>query len=96
MTRVKKIIKQFLISIVCLTAIDSFAQQSQNKTKPDQYRVVHWGTEEGLNSTIANILIKDAKGFLWIGNAGGGLSRFDGADFKDYIPDKHKPFYLLR
>jgi class 3 adenylate cyclase/ligand-binding sensor domain-containing protein len=46
--------------------------------------------EQGLTWPIANIVIKDTKGFLWIGNSYGGLTRFDGATFKKYIPDQYK------
>ena len=37
-------------------------------------------------------MIKDSKGFLWIGVGGPwrGLCRFDGAVFKKYIPDPQK------
>ena len=37
-------------------------------------------------------MIKDSKGFLWIGSSspGGELCRFDGAIFKKYIPDPQK------
>ena len=37
-------------------------------------------------------MIKDSKGFLWIGSTspGGELCRFDGATFKKYIPDPQK------
>ena len=37
-------------------------------------------------------MIKDSKGFLWIGSTtpGGELCRFDGATFKKYFPDPQK------
>ncbi|MFI5131691.1 MAG: histidine kinase [Chitinophagales bacterium] len=59
--------------------------------KADQYRAVHWSVENGLPSDANNVMIKDVKGFLWIGSAEGELCRFDGASFKKYIPDPRKP-----
>jgi class 3 adenylate cyclase/outer membrane protein assembly factor BamB len=79
-----------LFSLVCITDDHLIAQQIQTKKNADQYRAIHWSTEQGLSWPIINILLKDAKGFLWIGNGYGGLSRFDGAEFKKYIPDLHK------
>jgi hypothetical protein len=82
-------IKLFLLSlIICLACSTSFAQKVN---KPDQYRTVHWTMEDGLNEAGMNVMLKDAKGFLWIGTVGGELSRFDGARFKRYMPDPKKP-----
>ncbi len=36
-------------------------------------------------------MLKDAKGFLWIGSPFGELTRFDGARFKTFMPDPKKP-----
>ena len=54
----------------------------------DKYRLVHWGVDEGLSGSH-NALLKDVNGFLWIGTTN-GLNRFDGSNFKNYIPDKNK------
>ncbi len=77
-----------LLFLVCLIAGFSIAQQRQNETGPDQYRAINWSMEDGLPGKLANVMIKDKKGFLWVGSIGGELCRFDGADFKKYIPDK--------
>ena len=82
------IIILFLVIIESLISITCFSQQT---VKTDRYRAVQWGIEEGLPWTIGNLLIKDAKGFLWIGNWFGGLCRFDGSDFIKFIPAPHKP-----
>ena len=79
-----------MISIACLIAIDCVAQQRLKEIKPDQYRAINWSMEDGLSGNLANVMIKDVKGFLWVGNIGGELCRFDGANFKKYIPDPHK------
>src|SRR6476660_9114248 len=89
MIRVKKIIIPFLISISCFAGIDSLAQQRQKEIRPDQYRAVHLTREDGLAWDGVNTMIKDAKGFLWVGSHGGGFCRFDGASFKKYFPDQN-------
>src|SRR6188768_3018900 len=77
-----------LLLIVCLTGLISSAQQL--KKNADQYRAIHWNVKDGLSSDVHNVMIKDVKGFLWIGSAEGELCRFDGASFKKCIPDPHK------
>jgi signal transduction histidine kinase len=82
-------IKLFLLNlIICLAGVTSFAQKVN---KPDQYRAVLWTSEEGLNTDYLNVMLKDAKGFLWIGSFGGELTRFDGARFKTFMPDPKRP-----
>jgi signal transduction histidine kinase/ligand-binding sensor domain-containing protein len=92
MTRIKKTILPFLISISCLAVIDSVAQQRKMEIKPDQYRAVNWTVQDGLSAYNMHAMIKDSKGFLWIGSTsqGGELCRFDGARFKKYFPDPQK------
>ena len=90
MIRVKNIILPLLISVNCFTGINSFAQQRQTETKPDQYRYINWTKQEGLPNEEANTMFKDAKGFLWIGSAQGALCRFDGMNFKKYLSEKEK------
>src|SRR4051812_21786317 len=55
--------------------------------KPDQYRAINWTTEDGLPSGVKHVMLKDEKGFLWVGSSQDGLSRFDGSIFKKYSPD---------
>jgi len=88
--------RKFTISLHILTActgvINSFSQQFQNADKPEQYRAINWTLQDGLSASGMHTMIKDSKGFLWIGssNTGGELCRFDGATFKKYIPDPQK------
>src|SRR5688572_8277566 len=82
-------VKSLLLNlIICLAGIPSVAQKVN---KPDQYRAVHWTMEEGLDEDGLNLMLKDAKGFLWVGSLFGELSRFDGARFKRFMPDPKKP-----
>ncbi len=66
--------KYYLIVILVLTSIFSFAQQ---------YSFVNYSVEDGLAQTQVFVISSDSDGFLWIGTAG-GVSRFDGKNFKNY------------
>ena len=57
----------------------------------EKYRAIQWTMEDGLSWDALNTMIKDAKGFLWIGSHSGGFCRFDGATFKKYLPDQNTP-----
>lgn len=41
-------------------------------------------TEDGLPVNDVVSFLQDSKGYLWIGTYGGGVSRFDGVQFKNY------------
>ena len=41
---------------------------------------------DGLVSNEANVFLQDRRGFLWVGTFG-GLSRFDGASFRNFLHD---------
>ena len=45
----------------------------------------HFTTKEGLSSNSVRCLYQDRKGFIWIGTDGGGLNRFDGYHFTQYL-----------
>lgn len=78
------------VSLFLFTFCFSIAQQVKNKNAVSAYRAIHWTTQDGLSNDNANIMIKDSKGFLWIGSQNAALCRFDGARFKKFIPDPHK------
>ena len=84
---VKKIILPFLFSIACLVANNSFSQQHSKEKDLGQYRALHWTIADCLSWDRRNTMIKDAKGFIWVGSREGGFCRFDGATFKKYLPD---------
>ncbi len=48
---------------------------------------------DGLVSNEANVFLQDRQGFLWIGTFG-GLSRFDGATFTNFVYDPADPTSL--
>ena len=86
----KNRIISFFVLIACLTGNHSISQQQKKETRPDQYRAIHWTVKDGLTDDISNIMIKDAKGFMWIASMRGELCRFDGSVFKKYFPNPKK------
>ncbi len=51
----------------------------------ENYRVVHWGTDQGMSKpTWHSGIQKDKNGFIWFGSPHGELCRFDGNQFKQY------------
>ncbi|TNF24052.1 MAG: hypothetical protein EP314_08420 [Bacteroidetes bacterium] len=52
-----------------------------------QYNFKRYSVDEGLPRSGVYCLLEDSRGFLWIGTDGGGLSRFDGADFVNYTTE---------
>jgi ligand-binding sensor domain-containing protein/signal transduction histidine kinase len=53
-------------------------------------RFLHFGSEEGLSQSSAQVILQDNLGFLWIGTQD-GLNRFDGFSFKVFQPDPNDP-----
>ena len=43
-----------------------------------------WSVEDGLPQSQVTALAEDERGYLWVGTNGGGVARFDGADFKTF------------
>jgi len=85
--------KKILLSITCCFAgAFSIAQQIKNENIGDSYRAIHWTVRDDLSAYSRHAMIKDSKGFMWIGSSSdqGELCRFDGATFKKYIPDPQK------
>jgi signal transduction histidine kinase len=78
------------------TCLSAYSQVSPKLVKPLQYRLVQLNSEQGLPSEIVNVMIKDSKGFLWIGDMNGELTRYDGKNFKHYNYEnrKHESFTL--
>ena len=73
----------------------AFSQPQKPDFLPDQYRAVLWTKSDGLSDDLANVMIKDVKGFLWVASdVNGKLTRFDGMEFRKYILDPHKPISI--
>ena len=67
--------KMLLFVTFCFAATISVAQQIKSVSSPDSYRTVNWTVQDGLSAFGMFAMIKDSKGFLWIGstNLGGAL-----------------------
>ena len=64
---------------VCL----AFSVLLSDGINAQQYSFVAYSVEEGLSQSQVFVLSGDEDGYLWAGTAG-GVSRFDGQDFKSY------------
>ena len=67
--------RPFLITLLLFIAVYGHAQP---------YGFLRWSVEDGLPQSQVTALAQDERGYLWVGTNGGGLARFDGADFKPY------------
>ena len=61
------------------------AQRHLN-TQTTHIRFDHYSVEQGLSMSVAQCILQDSRGFLWIGTED-GLNRFDGYSFKVYRHD---------
>jgi len=60
--------------LFCLLNISVFSQHALPAFR-------HYGTEEGLPSTVVNWILQDKTGYLWVAT-NGGVCRFDGHQFR--------------
>ena len=52
-----------------------------------QYNFHTYSVADGLAQSQVYAMCEDARGYLWMGTQGGGLSRFDGQQFKNFTED---------
>ncbi len=62
--------------------------------QPEGYRFAHISTDEGLSNNQVRSIIKDSRGFIWIGTLS-GLNRFDGHKFKIFERQPYDTTSLL-
>jgi signal transduction histidine kinase/ligand-binding sensor domain-containing protein len=56
-------------------------------------RFEHLSAEDGLSDSRVQCILKDSRGFVWIGTAD-GLNRYDGSSIKIYRHDPNDPYSL--
>ena len=79
-----KFIISFLVQIFLLLSTTAYTQS--------HYRFQHYGRKDGLANDYAAAIAQDSIGYIWV-QYYGGLSRFDGYNFKIY---KYDPKNALR
>src|SRR5690606_22143084 len=49
-----------------------------------QYNLHNYNVDDGLAQSQVFAITEDVRGYIWMGTRGGGISRFDGLQFKNY------------
>src|SRR5690348_6969325 len=73
-------VRRSIIAALVLWALGSTFARAQDD-RPEDYRVAHWTTAEGLPQNTINDIVALPNGELWLATFG-GLVRFDGAEFR--------------
>ncbi|NJC27317.1 sensor histidine kinase [Neolewinella antarctica] len=66
---------RFLLLLILLLPLTAATQP---------YGFLTWSVEDGLPQSQVTALAEDERGYLWVGTNGGGVARFDGANFRPY------------
>ncbi|MEO5642243.1 MAG: two-component regulator propeller domain-containing protein [Bacteroidia bacterium] len=74
--------KHSLLFIFCFSSTFLFSQQ---------YNFHNYSVGEGLAQSQVYAMVEDPRGYLWLGTRGGGLSRFDGLQFRTFTEDDGLP-----
>lgn len=78
--------KKYLLLATILILNTSYLL-GQDHVRSNQTRFEVLSMKDGLPANSANAFVQDKEGYLWIGSFG-GLSRYDGHEFKTYREDK--------
>ncbi|MDX1314300.1 MAG: two-component regulator propeller domain-containing protein, partial [Eudoraea sp.] len=65
--------------------------EDSNQLFPQNIKFKHLTVENGLSSNNVAAVLQDAQGFLWIGTTSGGLNKYDGAEFTNYVNIQNDP-----
>ncbi|TDB63420.1 ligand-binding sensor domain-containing protein [Arundinibacter roseus] len=84
MIQSKNIKLTYLLAFVALLAPGLWAQPMQ---------IQHLTVKDGLSQSSPYHMLKDSRGFLWLGTQD-GVNRFDGHHFRVYKPDARNPYSL--
>ncbi len=72
-------------SLTLILLIINFVTYSQN------YHFEHYNIHNGLGQSQVSSIVQDQFGYIWMGTQGGGLSRFDGINFKTFRKEDGLP-----
>lgn len=72
--------RRLIIALLALCAVGGATARAQGD-RPEDYRVAHWTTAEGLPQNTINDIVALPNGELWLATYG-GLVRFDGTEFR--------------
>lgn len=80
------------ILVICLLMTWLYPLHGLGQTTDRQFRTI--GLRNGLSSSQVNCMLKDSRGYVWLGTMS-GLNRFDGIRFKNYYSRTDQPQSLL-
>jgi signal transduction histidine kinase/ligand-binding sensor domain-containing protein/DNA-binding response OmpR family regulator len=72
----------YIVSAIVVTLVLVLNSAAQT----DQFRFKHLGIDNGLSHPETRVILKDSRGFVWVGT-GFGLNRFDGFTIKSFLND---------
>jgi signal transduction histidine kinase/ligand-binding sensor domain-containing protein len=80
----RSLVLMFLVATLSgHAAPDPAANAPETGNVQPEFIIHNWFVEDGLPHNGVNNIVRDARGFLWIGTSG-GLARFDGRNFVEY------------
>ena len=87
-------LKSFVLTklLICLVTFSSFSQQDEISKLTNKKKTI--GSVDGLSQVTIKALIRDNKGFVWIGTQD-GLNRYDGKRIKQYRFNPNKKNSLV-
>lgn len=71
--------------VVCCVLARGVRAQSAGNAGQNLFRIDHIGVNDGLTQGSVYYMLKDSRGFLWLGTQD-GLNRYDGHRFRTYRP----------
>lgn len=80
-------------TVPVLLAVSALLAAEPGQAAGRRLQFEHLSVENGLSNAWVRAIVKDARGFLWVGT-GSGLNRYDGAGFTHYKHDPADPATL--
>ena len=78
----------FVVIIFCALPVPEMRAQTQ------QIKFKHLGLENGLSFPAVRTILKDSRGFIWMGTSS-GLNRFDGYTIRSFFHDPRDSSTLI-